>query len=149
MFLDVGRQRPCLAVQTVQRSPGAERKRQRQKGKSGFKRTGRAFLGEDKHRILNGGQKKTLLGGPKERKARKTSHFQKAMKASREVLFALTNQTKAQAKTSSSIEVEETTKKERARKAIILNLDFQPRKHPVKKEMSIAGIRRLVFQPLA
>ena len=50
-----------------------------------------------KHTILNGGQKKILLGGPKERKVRKAS--QTAMKAFR-------NQKKAQARISSSIQGE-------------------------------------------
>ena len=47
----------------------------------------------DRHKILNGGQKRTLLAGPKERKARKAC--QKAMMAFRSVVFALTSQTKA------------------------------------------------------
>ena len=42
-------------------------------------------LEKNKHTILNGGQKKKLLGGPKERKARKA--FQKAMNAFRKVGF--------------------------------------------------------------
>ena len=46
----------------------------------------------NKHKILYGGQKRTLLGGPKERKARKAC--QKAMMAFRRVVFALTSQTK-------------------------------------------------------
>ena len=45
----------------------------------------------NKHKILYGGQKRILLGGPKERKARKAC--QKAMMAFRSV-FALTSQTK-------------------------------------------------------
>ena len=29
--------------------------------------------------------------------------------------------------------------KERVRKVVILNLDFQPRKHPVKKDIAMSG----------
>ena len=43
----------------------------------------------NKHKIPNGGQKRTLLGGPKEKKARKA--FQKAMMGSIRVVFALTS----------------------------------------------------------
>ena len=46
-------------------------------------------LVKNKHRTLNGGQKKIVLGGPKEREARKV--FRKVMKAFRKVVFALTN----------------------------------------------------------
>ena len=63
----------------------------------------------NKHKILNGGQKRTLLGGPKERKARKAC--QKAMMAFRMVVFALTSQTKAQARTIPRTKARERTKK--------------------------------------
>ena len=43
------------------------------------------FLTMNKHNILNGGQKRTLLGGQKERKARKAC--QKALKAFRSMVF--------------------------------------------------------------
>ena len=48
-------------------------------------------------------------------------------------VFALANQRKAQARISSSMKAEE------AREALILNLDFQPRKHPVKKDFAMPG----------
>ena len=60
------------------------------KGKVGFKETTEEHsLVKNKHRTLNGGQKKIVLGGPKEREARKV--FPKVMKAFRNVVFALTN----------------------------------------------------------
>ena len=42
-------------------------------------------LAKNEHKILNGGQKRTLLGGPKERKARRAC--QKAILASRRVVL--------------------------------------------------------------
>ena len=69
----------------------------RRKGKGKFKRTGRASLAKNNHKILNCGQKRTLLGGPKERRARKAG--QKATKAFTKVAFALTSQVKLQART--------------------------------------------------
>ena len=46
------------------------------KGKGRSKRTGRASLVMNKRKILNGGEKRTKSGGPKERKARRA--YQKA-----------------------------------------------------------------------
>ena len=46
------------------------------KGKGRSKRTGRAFFGDERYKISNGGKKRTLLGGPKERKARKACQRQ-------------------------------------------------------------------------
>ena len=90
---------------------------------------------KNKHRTLNGGQKKIVPGGPKEIKARKACR--KAMMAFRRVVFALTSQMEAQARTTPRTKAKERPQKERARKALILNLDFQPRKDPVKKDMAM------------
>ena len=46
-------------------------------------------LAMNKQKIMNGGQKRTLLGGPKERKAKKKKACQKAMMALRRVVVAL------------------------------------------------------------
>ena len=92
-------------------------------------------------KTLNGGQKKTLLGGPKETEARKV--FRKAMKASTKVVFALTNLKRVHARISTRTKAEATTKKERVRKVLILNLDIQPRKHPVKKDVAMPGNRTI------
>ena len=54
-------------------------------------------MAKNKRKILNGGQWRSLLGGPKERKARKAG--QKATKAFRSVAFALISQMKVQART--------------------------------------------------
>ena len=98
-------------------------------------------LVKSKHRTWNGGQKKIVLGGPKENEARKA--FRKVMKAFRKVVFALTNQKRVQTMICTRTKAKERTKKARARKVLILNLDVQPRKHPVKKDL---GIGRVVFQ---
>ena len=90
-----------------------------------------------KHRTRSGGQKKIVLGGSKENEARKASR--KVMEAFRKVVFALTNQKRVQAMISTRTKAEARTKKERARKVLICNLDFQPRKHPAKKDMAIPG----------
>ena len=95
-------------------------------------------MAKNKHKILDGSQKRTLLGGPKERKARKAG--QKATMAFRRVAFALTSQIKVQAKTLRTRR-KERTKQEKARKEFILNPDFQPLKHPMKKDMAMFGNR--------
>ena len=56
--------------------------------------------------------------------------------ASRRVVFALTSQIKAQARIIPRTETKERTIKEKARKELIPNLDFQPRKHPLEKDMA-------------
>ena len=58
------------------------------------------------------------------------------MKAFGKVVFALTNQKRVQAMISTRTRAKARTKK-RVRKVLFLNLDFQPRKHPVKKEMAL------------
>ena len=67
-------------------------------------------LAMNKHKILNG-QKRTLLGGPEERKA-----CQKAMMAFRRVVFALTSQIEAQARIKPRTKARDRTKREEARK---------------------------------
>ena len=58
-------------------------------------------LVKNQHRTLNGGQKKIVLGGPKEREARKV--FRKEMKAFGKFFFALTNQKRVQAMISTDL----------------------------------------------
>ena len=48
-----------------------QKAKEKVKGKGGFKRTGEVHLAKNKHRTLNGGQKKIVFGGPRIRKARK------------------------------------------------------------------------------
>ena len=91
-------------------------------------------LVKNKRRILNGSQKKLVLGGPKEEEARRVHREVKNVK----VVFTL-KQKRVQAGISTRTKAEARTEKERAKKVLILNLDFQLRKHPVKKEIVSPG----------
>ena len=66
-------------------------------------------LVKNKHMILNCGQKKTLLNGPMEGKARRAG--QRATMAFRRVVIALTSHTKVQVKISTKTKASEMTKK--------------------------------------
>ena len=98
-------------------------------------------LVKSKHRTPNRGQKKIVLGSPKENEARKA--FREVLKASGKVVFVRTHQKRVQAMISTRTKAEARTKKERARKVLILNLDVQPRKHLVKKDMAILANRTI------
>ena len=63
----------------------------------------------------------------------------KGSEASTRVVFALTSPTKVQARTFSKIKAEERIKKKKAKKEPSLNLDSQPQKHPIKKDMARPG----------
>ena len=107
----------CLAVQPIQGPLGEDKEKAKEKVKEDRKKTEEHSLAMNKHKILHGGQKRTLLGGPKDRKAREacrkaTMAFQKG---------------------------EEKTKKEKARKELVSNPDLQPQKHPTKQDMAMPG----------
>ena len=91
-------------------------------------------MAKNKHKVLKCGQKRILLGGPKDAKTRKDC--QKAMMALRRVVVALTIQIKAQARIIPRTKARESPKTERARKKLILNPDFQPLKHLKKKDIA-------------
>ena len=91
------------------------------KGKVRFQGPEEHTLAKNNHTILIGGHKRTSLGGPKERKVRKASQGNDGF---RKVAFALTSQIEAQARISPGIKAEERTKEEKARKELVLNLDF-------------------------
>ena len=78
-----------------------------------------------------------MLGGPKEEEARRV--LRKVTNASLKVVFALTNQKRVQAVILPLTKAEARTEKERAKKVLILNLDVQPRKTPVKQDMAMPG----------
>ena len=60
--------------------------------------------------------------------------------AFRKVVFAPTNQKKVQAMNNTTCtKAEASIRKEKTRKVPILNQNFQPRKHPVKKDIAIPG----------
>ena len=56
-------------------------------------------------------------------------------------VFALTKQIKAQARITPRAKIKARTQKEKGKKELILNLDFQPLKHPMKKDMAMPGNR--------
>ena len=74
-FLHMGRERENLAVQTVQRSPSEEKKKEKVKVDS--KEPEEHSLVNRKQRTLNGGPKKIMLGGPRVRKSRKALRKEK------------------------------------------------------------------------
>ena len=120
--------------------PREEKKEEREKAKDDPKGPEEHSLTKNRHKIPNGGQKRALLGGPKERKARKAC--QKAMMVFRRVVFALTSPTKVQARSFPKTKAEERIKKEKAKKEPSLNPDCQPQKHPVKMcEMGFVLVR--------
>ena len=85
-------------------------------------------LVKNKHRTLNGGQKRTLLDGQKERKGRKAclkgnDGFQKSG-------FRTYQPEKGAGNGVNPHKGRGKDQKERVRKVLILNLDFQPRKKP-------------------
>ena len=57
----------------------------------------------------------------------------------RRVVFALTSPTEVQARIFTKTKVEERTNEEKARKELFFNPDFQPQKHPTKKDMAAPG----------
>ena len=87
---------------------------------------------KNKHRTLNGGQKKTLLGGPKEKEARKV--FRKAMKPSRNVVLALANQKRVHERISTRTKAEARKKKERGKEGA-----YPQSGHPASEAQSEEG----------
>ena len=109
----------------------------RRKGKGKFKRTGRAFCGEEQPQDPELWSEEDFAWWSKGKRARKAG--QKATKAFTRVAFALTSQIKLQARTTPRTKTKERTRKARARKEFSLNLDFQPLKHSMKKDMAMLG----------
>ena len=83
-----------LAVQKVSGSPSYEKKKVNEKALAQVdsKELVRDTLVKNKHEILNGGRKKVVLGGQREKEARKV--LRKVKKAFRKVVVAPTNQKK-------------------------------------------------------
>ena len=109
----------------------------REKVKADRKGSEEHSLEKNKHKMLNGGQKRTLLGGAKERKARKAGQkegFQKGR-------FRPYQPDKGEARITPRTKTKEKTQKEKARKEFIRNPDFQPLTHPAKKDMDMLGNR--------
>ena len=123
-----------LAVKTVERPPG-EKKRQR-KRQRWIKGTGRAFLGEEQAQDPELRSEEDCAwwsigkGGKK--------GFSKDMKVFAMVVSNYPAE-KVQAMISTRTKAEARTKKERARKVLIFNLDFQPLQIPLKRDKVIPG----------
>ena len=117
----------CLASQTIQGPPGEKkrRKKKRKRQRTILKGLEEHSVEMNRYKIPNGGQKRSLLGGPKERQARKAC--QKAMKVYRRVVGKdfLPNRSRGK---------DQTGKRQRR-----TNLDSQPHKHPIKKDVARPG----------
>ena len=85
----------------------------------------------------NCGLKKIALGGPGENEARQA--FQKVRKALGKVDFAPTHQKKVHAVIVTRTKAEARINKEKAREVIVLNLDFQPLRTPLKTDKAVPG----------
>ena len=88
----------------------------------------------NKHRILEGSRKKIVLGSSKEEEARRV--HRKVKNASLKVDFRTCQSEQIASSDYNPHKAEARTEKERAKKVLILNLAFQPRKHPLKKEIA-------------
>ena len=139
MFLDMGRQRACLAVQNVAGSPSykEEEVKEKAKAKVDSRALVRHTLVKKKHEILNGGQKKTVFGGPRAKKARKAlrnvrTTFLKVIlvpiiKKGYRWWIPLVQKEEAR------------IRREKEKKVPFPDQDLLPRKHLVKKDVAILG----------
>ena len=89
---------------------------------------GRAFLCENKHRIMSGSLKKMVPGGSKDEEGRKV-HRKVEIASLKKVQAVIAMDTQAEARNG----------KEKAKKVLILHLVCQPQKHPVKKRIISPG----------
>ena len=106
------------------------------KGKRGFKGTGRAFLGEEQAQDPECWSEEDCAWWFKGKSGKKG--FSKGYEGFQQSCFGTYQpEKKVQAMIATRTMAEARTKKERARKVLILNLDFQPRKHPEKKDMAM------------
>ena len=88
-------------------------------------------MAKNKHKIPKFGQKSTFHVDPQEKKARKAC--QKAMIAIRRVVFALTSQTKAQARIISRTKAKERTTKEKGKEGTYPQSGFSASETPNEK----------------
>ena len=133
MFLDMGRHWVCLAVQTIWGPPAEKKKR---KGK---RKAQRYILKKRKSirwRRTSTRSRNLVRRGlclVVHRKQKQERLVKKARMAIRKVVFALTTQTKAQAKIITRTKAKEKTKEEKARKELILNPEFSASETPNEK----------------
>ena len=116
-----------------------EKGKRKEKAQGKQKKSGRAFLGEEKkHKIQDCGQKRTLLGGPKD--AKKKNQLSKSNDGSQKGSFRPYHPDKG----AGMDHVQNKGKgysptQKKARKKLILNTDFQPLKHLKKKDIPTPG----------
>ena len=91
-----------------------EKEREKEKAKDDPKGPEEHPLAMNRYKIPNGSRKRTLLGGPKERKARRACR--KAMMFFRRVVVAFTSPTKVQARTLTKTKAEERITRKRQRR---------------------------------
>ena len=114
------------------------------KGEGRLSKTGRAFFGGEQDKILNMCRRRLFLVVQKREKQERLVKVQGWLS---EALFSpIPSQIKAQARVTSRTKAEERTIKDKARKALILNLYFQLLKHPLKNNMAMPGNQRTCMQ---
>ena len=128
----VWQSRPLKGRQVKRKKRQGKRKAQRETNRSG-----RTFLGEEQSQDSEMWSEEDFAWWTKGRKARRAC--QEAMMAFRRVVFALTSERKAQTRIIPRTKARESSKKEKARKKLILNRDLQLLKHPEKKNMAMPG----------
>ena len=85
-------------------------------------------LAKNKHKKMIGGQKKTVFGSPRIKKARKA--LRRVRTTSLRMMSVPIIQRNLQVMSTTGTKEEARIRKEKVKKVPILNLDFQPRKHP-------------------
>ena len=98
-----------------------EKKREKEKARNDPKGPEEHSLAMNRYKIPNGGQKRTLPGGPKERKARNDKWCRQGSSSPKKP------------------KAEERITKEEAKKAPFLNPDCRPQKDPMKKDTAAPG----------
>ena len=139
MFLVMGRQRVCLAVQKVEVSPVEEKKRsrERKKAKEDSKEKEEHSLVKNKNRILNGSQKKIVFGCPKGKEARRVRRKKKNRLSQR---GRRTYQSEKSAGSDfNSHKGRDKDRKGKGKEGAYTQSGFQPLKHPVTKEIASPG----------
>ena len=136
MFLDLDNTE-CAKQSRPFKGRQVNRRKGKGKGKHRgiYKRSGRAFLGEEQAQDSEMRSEEDLAWWTKGRKGKKG--FSKGSDGFQKGGFRLTSQIKGAGKDFSRTKAKESTQKEKARKKLILNRDFQPLKHLKKKDIAM------------
>ena len=128
-------------------SPDHLRKRHREKMKANPKGPEEHFLAKNQHKILNGGQNRTLLGGSKERKARKAC--QKGNDGFRKGGFSPLSAIKNAGEDYTQNKGKGKDQEGKGNGSANPQSRLSASETPDDKNMACLGIGRLVFQPVA